>query len=107
MCAGYWDADTMPLHVTYKELLAFHRVLRVWGPQLSNSRVLPVCDNKAVISLIRHGSSLSAQPMAELRVVWQLMLDFGIMLDPVYIKSASNPKTLPFLYKQLACGHGL
>jgi len=98
-CAGFWDADTLPLHVTYKELHAFHRALRVWGPQLSQSRVLLFCDNQAVVSLLRHGSSRSAQLMAELRVVWKLLLDFGITLDPVYIRSANNPADAPSRYR--------
>ena len=67
----------------------------MWGQKLSNSRVLFFCDNQAVVSLLKHGTSRSAQLMAELRVVWQLLLDFRITLDAVYIKSAHNPADAP------------
>ena len=94
-CAGYWDTDLMDLHVTWKELRAFHRAIRVWGSHLSGARVLLFCDNMAVCSLLKHGTSRSALLMAELRVVWQLLVDFQIKIDPFYIKSADNPADWP------------
>ena len=95
ICAGYWDTDLMDLHVTWKELRAFHRAIRVWGRQLSGARVLLFCDNQAVCSLLRHGTSRSALLMAELRVVWQLLVDLEIKIDPIYIRSEDNPADLP------------
>lgn len=94
-CAGYWDTDLMDLHVTWKELRAFHRAIRVWGQRLSNARVLLFCDNQAVCSLLRHGTSRSPLLMAELRVVWQLLVELRITIDPVYIRSEDNPADLP------------
>ena len=65
-CAGGWDVDLLPLHINFKEMRAVHRSLQAWRDELQGHRVLPFCDNTAVVQLLRKGTSRSALLMAEL-----------------------------------------
>mgnify|MGYP006140333087 FL=1 len=95
LCADFWSAELLPLHINFKELRAVHRALLVWGKQLAGHRVLLFVDNTCVVQLLKHGTSRSPLLMAELRVVWQLLLDLRITLDPIYVASSDNPADHP------------
>ncbi len=94
-CSAAWDADTLPLHINFKELRAVHQALRFWLPDLRGQRVLLFVDNMTVMHLLRSGSSRSPLLMAELRQVWALLRQERIELKAVHIATGLNPADQP------------
>ena len=92
---GRWDVEIQDTHVNFKELRAVAKSVRAWKDYLRDHQVLLFCDNTTTVQLLRKGVSRSPLLMAEVRQLWQLLVDANIKLVPVYIKSELNPADAP------------
>ena len=92
---GRWDVETQDTHVNFKELRAVAKSVKAWQNYLRDHQVLLFCDNTTTVQLLRKGVSRPPLLMAEVRQLWQLLVDDDIKLVPVYIKSELNPADAP------------
>ena len=87
---GFWPRPDLDQHITWKELKAVRLAVEAFLPQLRGRRVLLHEDNTAVVQILTHLTSRSADLMNELRKLWYLLDVNGIHIRPQYIRSAAN-----------------
>ena len=55
--SGSWSASQAPLSIAYKELFPVVVAAHLWGPSWASRRVEFLCDNEAVVSVLKSGTS--------------------------------------------------
>ena len=65
--SGSWLASQVPLSITYKELFPVVVAAHLWGPFWASRRAEFLCDNEAVVSILKSGTSRDPHLMALLR----------------------------------------
>lgn len=76
--------------MTFLELFPIVVALSVWGPQLTNKRILFHVDNQAVVQIINKKSSKSPEVMVLVRKLVLDMLRFNINFKAQYINTTVN-----------------
>ena len=87
---GCWTTEERKFHITILELLAVHKNLLTYLPQLRNCRVCLHEDNQAVMYILREKTSRSAIIMKLLRRLWRVVDMNNIDLEVVYVRSEDN-----------------
>jgi hypothetical protein len=87
---GCWTTFERRYHITILELLAVHKNILTYLPQLRNCRVCLHEDNQAVMYILREKTSKSAVIMRLLRRLWKVIDLHSIDLEVVYVRSADN-----------------
>ena len=64
---GSWSASQGPLSIAYKEPFAVIVAAYLWGPTWASRRVEFLCDNEAVVSILKSGTSRDPHLMALFR----------------------------------------
>ena len=93
--AGCWDPEFIRVcnpSIQFLELYALTAAILAWGhlPQLTNSRVVIFCDNKAVKSMVNSLSSGCPKCMNLLRVLAIDNMRYNRKLKVEYVRSADN-----------------
>jgi hypothetical protein len=87
---GCWTTFERKYHITILELLAVHKNILTYLPQLRHCRVCLHEDNQAVMYILREKTSRSQLIMKLLRRLWRVIDLNSIDLEIVYVKSADN-----------------
>ena len=64
---GRWSHDQLGKSIQWKELYPIVLAAATWGSQWSTKRILFLCDNEAVVSILRSGTSRSPDIMSLIR----------------------------------------
>jgi hypothetical protein len=76
-------------HINVKEMLAVYRGLKLWRDSLQGTRVTLYCDNTAVVSALRRGTT-RGRLMTVLRRVLMLSALLHVSLHPQWLPSEEN-----------------
>jgi hypothetical protein len=87
---GCWTTFEKQYHITILELLAVHKNILTFLPQLRNCRVCLHEDNQAVMYILREKTSRSQLIMKLLRRLWRVVDLNSIDLEIVYVRSEDN-----------------
>ena len=87
---GCWTTFERQYHITILELLAVHKNILTFLPQLRNCRVCLHEDNQAVMYILREKTSRSQLIMKLLRRLWRVVDLNSIDLEIVYVRSEDN-----------------
>jgi hypothetical protein len=95
VCGAEWFAVTFPeswstRHIAIKELLPIVLAIQVWGPRLTNQRILFYCDNMSVVYVINGQTSKDSHLMNLLRKLVVLCLKYNIDLRAKHIPGKHN-----------------
>lgn len=82
-----WLADKC---IAVKELWAIIILLKIWGPELTENRVLLFCDNQAVADLINTGRARDIDLQNGLREVCYLAAVFSLEIYGVFLPGEQN-----------------
>lgn len=88
--AGYWPEEMKDLHITVKELFPIVLALEIWGPALSNHKILFITDNQAVSEIINKTSSKDKNLMRLVRRLVLASLKFNVFCRSKHISGKSN-----------------
>ena len=83
---GEWDT----VHITVKELLPIVVAVAVWGHRWQGRTVRCLCDNAAVIAIIRSGSSKDPSAMHLLRCLFFFTARYQVVLVASHISGKRN-----------------
>ena len=87
---GFWTPPDLDQHITFKELKAVRYAVLSFLSHLRGRQVLLHEDNQAVVSVLTHLTTKSADMMSELRKLWFLLDTNDIHIRTRYIRSAAN-----------------
>jgi hypothetical protein len=88
---GDWTAEFLGLHINAKELLAVHRALLQFLPQLSGSGVRVMTDNKTVVALIKNQGTVRSEGLHQITTDLLLWTQkHQITLMPHYLPGRLN-----------------
>ena len=85
-----WDPHTTPLHITIKELLPVVIATAVWGRNWAGKTVRALCDNMAVVHIIRSRQSKEPNAMHLLRCLALIECSFQFSLVSRHIPGRHN-----------------
>ena len=85
-----WDANSAPLSIMVKEMLAVVLACAVWGSSWQGHHVTVHCDNQAVVACIRSRTSHNSHIMHMLRTLAFIEAANGLSLAPQYISTGDN-----------------
>lgn len=88
--SGVWSEKEFPQFIAWKELKAVTLAIRHFLPLLVQRTVLLHEDNQCVVAALSKLVSRSPPLMAELRVLWDILLRNEIKVIPQYIESKKN-----------------
>ena len=78
------------VNIAYLEILAVVVCLKVWGAEIKGKRVLMLCDNEAVVSVLGTGKARDRFLQAAMREVVYLLALAEAELRVQYVRSSSN-----------------
>ena len=87
---GCWTSAEARYHITALELLAVHKSVLTFLPQLRGSRVTLHEDSQAIVFVLREKTSRSPVLMRLLRRLWKVLDLHSISLEVVWVRSADN-----------------
>lgn len=85
-----WPSEYEGVHITSKELLPIVVGCAVWGKKWKSCTVRCLCDNAAVVAVVRSGSSRDQGVMHLLRCLFFFLAHHQIVLAPVHIPGRLN-----------------
>ena len=85
-----WNASTMVLPITVKELLPILLTGILWGRSWRGQQVTCLCDNQAVVACLRSRSSRQKGIMHLWRNLVFIEATFGFHIQPRYIDTHAN-----------------
>ena len=85
-----WAESTVLRNMAFIELFPVLTALFIWGPQLSNKKVLFHVDNQATVQVLNKKSSRDPLIMKAIRKIVLKTLEFNINVNGIFIPSASN-----------------
>ena len=85
-----WPAEWEGVHITSKELLPIVAACAVWGSLWQGCTVRCLCDNAAVVAIIRSGSSRDPCVMHLMRCLFFFVAHYQLVLSPVHIPGKQN-----------------
>ena len=83
---GEWDT----VHITVKELLPIVVAVAVWGHQRQGRTIHCLCDNAAVVAIIRSGSSKDRSAMHLLQCLFFFTARYQVVLASAHIPGKRN-----------------
>ena len=78
------------VHITVKELLPIVVAVTVWGHQWQGRTVRCLCDNAAIVTIIRSGSSKDPSAMHLLRCLFFFTTRYQVVLASAHIPGKCN-----------------
>ena len=77
-----WDAQSLPLSITIKEMLPVILAAAIWGEQWHGKQAICYCDNQAVVAVLSSRTSREANLMHMLRCLFYIEAfhDFSLRL---------------------------
>jgi hypothetical protein len=84
---GFFTGTDYDRHITWKELRALRLSLLSYTPQLKGRRVHAYQDNQSAASILRSGSSRSADLLEETREIYRLLVEHDITLTMSYVRT--------------------
>lgn len=88
--AGEWPSMMKDLHITVKELFPIVLAIDIWGPLLSNHKILFLTDNAAVAAIINKTSSKDKIIMTLVRRLVLSALKYNIHFRSKHIPGKTN-----------------
>jgi hypothetical protein len=88
--AAAWPASWPDFHITTKELFPIVLLLEVWGPLLSQKRVLFFSDNLAVVHIINKQTCRDPTTMSLVRRLVIAAMKFNVLFKSSHIPGFSN-----------------
>ena len=85
-----WDSHTAPLHITIKELLPVVIATAIWGRNWIGKTVRALCDNMAVVHIIRTRQSKDHNAMHLMRCLALIECSFHFTLVSRHIPGKHN-----------------
>ena len=85
-----WPQEWADVHITCKELLPIVVACAVWGGQWQGRAVRCLCDNAAVVAIIRSGTSRDPGVMHLMQCLFFFMARFQVVLQPAHIPGKQN-----------------
>ena len=85
-----WPVEWEGVHITSKELLPIVVACAVWGSRWQGCIVRCLCDNAAVVAIIRSGSSRDQSAMHLMRCLFFFVAHFQLVLAPAHIPGKQN-----------------
>jgi len=76
--------------ILWKELYALLKAAATWGGQWSSKRILFYCDNQAVVSILRSGTSKRSDIMALVRALFYIAAQYNFECTATYISTHDN-----------------
>ena len=88
---GRWTPSNQCMSIQWKELYPIVRAAATWGYQWSTKRILFLCDNEAVVSILRSGTSRSPEIMVLMRTLHFCAAKYQFMHSAKHIPGITNP----------------
>lgn len=88
---GVWSAAQSPLSIAYKELFPIVVAAALWGHQWVSRRVEFLCDNEAVVAVLKSGTSRDQQLMLLLRHLSLLAIRHSFAFTASSVPGKANP----------------
>ncbi len=88
--AGQWSEEWHSIHITAKELFPIVLAVEIWGPYLSNRKILFKTDNAAVAEIVNKQSCKDPTTMALVRCFVIASLRNNILFRATHISGSSN-----------------
>ena len=85
-----WPAEWEGVHITSKELLPIVAACAVWGHLWQGFTVRCLCDNAAVVAIVRSGSSRDPCVMHLMRYLFFFTARYQLILAPVHLPGKLN-----------------
>ena len=85
-----WPVEWAGVHITGKELLPIVVACAVWGSQWQGCTVRCLCDNAAVVAIVKSGSSRDPGVMHLMRCLFFFVAHYQLMLSPAHIPGKLN-----------------
>lgn len=85
-----WPAEWGGVHITGKELLPIVVACAVWGHQWQGYSVRCLCDNAAVVAIVKSGSSKDPTVMHLMRCLFFFVAHYQLVLLPAHIPGKEN-----------------
>ena len=85
-----WDPSTALHSITVKELIPIVFAVAIWGHAWTNNCVLCLCDNEAVVAILKTGTSNDKKCMSLLRCLHFFTAHFNIALLSSHIPGPTN-----------------
>ena len=85
-----WPAEWEGVHITSKELLPIVAACAVWGHLWQGFMVRCLCDNAAVVAIVRSGSSRDPCVMHLMRCLFFFTARYQLILAPVHLPGKLN-----------------
>ena len=87
---GSFPSSWAPVSIAVKELLPIVLAVRLWAPFLANSRILFVCDNMSVVSVINSQTSRDVSIVQLLRELVVACMRHYIQLASKHVPGKTN-----------------
>ena len=89
--SGQWSDEEAQSHINVKELMAVHKALSAWAPELRGFTVVVYVDNRTVVAYIRNkGGTRSRHLCDAARRLLALADRWAIQLCPAYLPGRAN-----------------
>ena len=85
-----WPPLWTALHITVKEFLPIVLAVAMWGHQWQGKVVRRLCDNAAVVAVIRSGTSKDTNVMHLIRSLFFFAAKYNLILLPVHLPGLDN-----------------
>ena len=87
---GKWSEAQLHLDITWKELFAIVMAVHTWGSLWKRQKILFHCDNQAVVSIWKAGSTKAKETMALVRLLYYSAAKHNINVCVAHIAGAKN-----------------
>ena len=85
-----WDAQSLPLSITIKEMLPVILAAAIWGEQWHGKQAICYCDNQAVVAVLSSRTSREANLMHMLRCLFYIEAFHDFSLRCVHVPGVTN-----------------
>ena len=85
-----WPASWANVHITVKELLPIVVACAVWGHQWRGATVQCLCDNAAVVAIVKSGTSRDSLVMHLMRCLFFFTASHQLLLLPQHLPGKEN-----------------
>ena len=85
-----WPPEWSAVHITSKELLPIVVACAVWGSKWQGCTIRCLCDNAAVVAIIRSGTSKDRGVMHLMRCLFFFVAHYQLVLAPAHIPGKQN-----------------
>ena len=85
-----WPADWDNVHITAKELLPIVVAYAIWGHQWQGTTVQCLCDNAAVVAIVKSGTSKDFLVMHLMRCLFFFTASYQLFLLPQHLPGKDN-----------------